>query len=80
VGWINFALDKDQWRTRVNTQMNPRVPLKADSFLTSLLLLASQGLSVSTFQQAFRNIEIHVGSKVELQFKPVSVLYIYFLI
>jgi hypothetical protein len=33
--WIRVAQDRDEWRTLVNTEMNPRVPKNVGRFLSS---------------------------------------------
>jgi len=34
VDWMDLAQDRDQWRDRMNTSKNIRVPQKAENFLT----------------------------------------------
>jgi len=35
IDWIDLALDRDRWRTLINTVMNLWVPYNVGNFLTS---------------------------------------------
>jgi hypothetical protein len=35
INWINLAQKMDQWRAPTNTEMNLRVPLQVEKFLSS---------------------------------------------